>query len=263
MLVKLALPDFAAVGPLVAGLSHQLSANAVLAGQMPGDVFVDDAARPTAALVQSPEGWFVAGDPGNTRFVAGLRDRVTSALDAGARDFVLDFGAAAWAAHAHELAPESTCITVARRHYVFSGLKSPTAQPPAGYRLEPLTPTLLDRCQVPDHVHGWISSNWGSVDAFVTRGFGAAAVRGSTVVSWSLADCVTAGRAEIGIHTAPEHRRRGLAAAVAATAVALALDRGLTDVGWHCNDDNVGSYRTAETVGFALERRYQYFAYRP
>jgi RimJ/RimL family protein N-acetyltransferase len=79
----------------------------------------------------------------------------------------------------------------------------------------------------------------------------------------NLADCIVAGRAEIGIETAPEHRRRGLATQVTAAAVAMAFDRGLTEVGWHCNDDNTGSYRTAESVGFRLARRYDLLAGRP
>lgn len=93
-------------------------------------------------------------------------------------------------------------------------------------------------------------------------GFGAAAVADGAVVSWSLADCVLGDRAEIGIHTAPAHRRRGLAAAVAARAVTVARARRIREVGWHCNEDNFGSRRTAESVGFRLEREYHLTGFR-
>jgi hypothetical protein len=38
--------------------------------------------------------------------------------------------------------------------------------------------------------------------------------------------------------------------------VDYALSHGLSEVGWHCADDNPGSFRTAEKVGFELERCY-------
>jgi RimJ/RimL family protein N-acetyltransferase len=61
---------------------------------------------------------------------------------------------------------------------------------------------------------------------------------------------------EIGIRTAPDHRRRGLGGAAAAAAVDDALAHGFAMVGWHCPEENVGSIRTAEKVGFRLEREY-------
>ncbi|MGW0231390.1 GNAT family N-acetyltransferase [Actinopolymorpha singaporensis] len=122
---------------------------------------------------------------------------------------------------------------------------------------------FLRQQNVPGHLRRWMEGNWGSKDRFLSHGFGAVALHGDAVASWSLADCVVGNRAEIGIHTAPEHRRRGLASQVAGAAVTLAFDQGVTEVGWHCNDDNLGSYRTAESVGFTLQRLYHLFAFRP
>jgi RimJ/RimL family protein N-acetyltransferase len=76
------------------------------------------------------------------------------------------------------------------------------------------------------------------------------------VVSWSLSDCVSGDRCESGIRTAPAHRGRGLATVTAAAAVDHALSTGFARVGWHCPDDNLGSIRTAEKVGFHRERDY-------
>ena len=118
---------------------------------------------------------------------------------------------------------------------------------------------------VPDHVASWMRSNWGSAEAFFAHGFGFATLHEEAIVSWSLADCVSRGQAEIGIHTRPEYRRRGLATITAAAAVDYALGRGLAAVGWHCNADNHGSIGVAEAVGFTLERRYShaYFLFDP
>jgi RimJ/RimL family protein N-acetyltransferase len=153
---------------------------------------------------------------------------------------------------------------VPRRQYLYRG-EPPrlTSDPQPGYRVAAIDAALLERLHVPAHMREWMDGDWGGADGFLTRGFGAVAVHGEDVVSWSLAECIVADRTEIGIHTAPEHRRRGLAAHVTAAAVTIALDRGLTEIGWHCNDDNPGSYRTAESVGFRLARRYHFYAGRP
>jgi RimJ/RimL family protein N-acetyltransferase len=227
---------------------------------MPGAAFVDDPIRPRSVFVHSPEGNFVGGDPNNLGFVTDLRAHLEATFDAERDgDLVLSFDHDGWLSVAEAIVPDLFLFKVPRRHYVYRGERPRLGpNPPPGYRIAPIDAALLERQQVPGHMWEWIAGNWGGVDGFLTHGFGAVAVHGEAVVSWSLADCIVADRAEIGIHTAPEHRRRGLAAQVTAAAVAIALDRGLTEVGWHCNDDNPGSYRTAESVGFRLTRRYHY-----
>ncbi|WP_460523347.1 GNAT family N-acetyltransferase [Flindersiella endophytica] len=236
----------------------------MLAGAMPGAVFVDDGGRPGAVFLHSPEGNFVGGDPANARFVADLRRHLAATfVPERDGDLVLSFDHDGWLSVAPELLPGLVGILVRRRYYVHRGGRvRPRPDLPPGYRIAPIDSGLLRQQFVPGHVRGWIESNWGGEPAFLAGGFGVAALQGEVVAGWSLADCVVADRAEIGIHTAEDHRRRGLAAQVAAAAVAAAYDRGLTQVGWHCNDDNVGSYRTAESVGFTLRRRYVSFAYR-
>ena len=48
--------------------------------------------------------------------------------------------------------------------------------------------------------------------------------------------------------------------AVAAT-VEECLKQGFRAVGWHCNADNIGSQKTAEKVGFKLNREFNYYFY--
>jgi RimJ/RimL family protein N-acetyltransferase len=258
LLTRLSGSVYETAGDLLAGLGYQLSARAVLSGAMPGAVFVDDPARPSAVFVHSPEGNFVGGNPTNLGFVADLRAHLAAAFNAERDgDLVLSFDHNGWLPVAEAIVPDLVLVLVPRRHYLFRG-ERPVLRPNLwpGYRIAPIDAALLEHQEVPDHMWEWMDGNWGGVDGFLTRGFGAAAVHGESVVSWSLADCIVADRAEIGIHTAYEHRRRGLAAQVTAAAVAIALDRGVTEIGWHCNDDNAGSHCTAESVGFRMERRY-------
>lgn len=262
MLTRLSGSAYEVAGELLAGLDYQLSARAVLAGAMPGAVFVDDPTRPSAVFVHSPEGNFVGGDPTNLGFAADLHTHLAAAFNAERDgDLVLSFDHDGWLPVAEAIVPDLVLVKVPRRHYLLRGERSDLKpNVPPGYRIAPIDAALLEHQEVPDHVWEWVDGNWGGVDGFLTHGFGAAAVHGETVVSWSLADCIVANRAEVGVHTAYEHRRRGLAVQVTAAAVAIAFDRGLTEIGWHCNDDNTGSQRTAESVGFKMERRYNLLA---
>jgi tetratricopeptide (TPR) repeat protein len=52
-----------------------------------------------------------------------------------------------------------------------------------------------------------------------------------------------------------------LAAAVVAATVEHCLGHGFSAVGWHCNADNTGSWKTAERVGFRRNREYAYYYY--
>jgi len=52
-----------------------------------------------------------------------------------------------------------------------------------------------------------------------------------------------------------------LAAVVVAATVEHCLSHGFNAVEWHCNADNVGSWKTAEKVGFERNREYAYYYY--
>jgi RimJ/RimL family protein N-acetyltransferase len=262
LLTRLSQSAYDKAAGLLTGLDHQLSARAVLAGVMPGVVFVDDPMQPSAVFLHSPEGNFVGGDSNNHSFVTDLRAHLAAVFDAERDgDLVLSFDHEGWRPVAEAIVPQLFLFEVPRRHYVYRGERPRLASDlPPGYRIAQIDAAFLERQQVPGHIQDWMDGNWGGPETFLAHGFGVAALQGEAVVSWSLADCIVADRAEIGIHTAPEHRRRGLAAQVTAAAVAVAVDHGLTEIGWHCNEDNPGSYRTAESVGFKLERRYHFLA---
>jgi GNAT superfamily N-acetyltransferase len=123
---------------------------------------------------------------------------------------------------------------------------------PDGFLMRPVDAALLssDELHNVERVRNWAVGNFGSVDRFVSHGFGFCLVHGDVIVSWCMADCVSGRRCEIGIHTDERYRRRGFATRTAGRAVAHCLEAGLTDIGWHCWRDNVASAATAEAVGF-------------
>ena len=129
---------------------------------------------------------------------------------------------------------------------------------PTGFSIERLDQELLDRpgiC-IPEHVPQWMVHNWGSVDSFLRRGLGFCAVQGHEIVSWCLTDCRSGNACEIGIRTHQEYRRQGLATRTVSATVEECRCQGLTTIGWHCHETNLGSRGVAEKTGFMKEREY-------
>lgn len=255
------------VGPLFRPLRWHLASAAVIDGNSPGRVFVDDPARPRTAFMLSPEGCYLAGDLDNGAFNAAFNRLVVAerALGEPVSVLCLVVHPEGWGGRLLELLRPHPPVEMKRIHYVCRALCCDwRARLPQGYSVRRIDRRLLagPRPVVPDHLTAWMENNWGSVDGFLRDGFGFVTVGRGEVVSWSLTDCVSGDRCEIGIRTMPAHRRRGLATVTAAAAVEYALSRGFSLVGWHCPDDNLGSIRTAERVGFERARDYSaYYAF--
>ncbi len=64
---------------------------------------------------------------------------------------------------------------------------------------------------------------------------------------------------EMGINTDENFRKLGLGARCAAAMVEFAIQRGYTQMGWHCWAENIGSEKTALRAGFITERTHPVF----
>jgi RimJ/RimL family protein N-acetyltransferase len=103
---------------------------------------------------------------------------------------------------------------------------------------------------------------WTDAAAFLARGGGwVVEVDGAPAAISFGAFCVD-DEVEIGIETHPAFRRRGLASVAASAMIEDLLAGGLTPV-WSCREDNVGSLRLAQVLGFAVSRRLPYFEVLP
>lgn len=263
MVVELNARAYQSVLPLFADLTYHLSILAVLRGTMPGRVLADAERLPRTVLLSSPEGNYLAsaGPIGDAERSAGCA--LVQQL-AGDEPSIELFATPDWERHAVSLVPGVHCARFPRRHYALSALAGAWhAHIPSSLSLRPLDAAILARRDLQGHhIQRWANGNWGSAEAFLTHGFGFALFDGSEPVSWCLADCALEARCEIGIHTHPAYRRRGLATIVVAATVAHALAAGYHEVGWHCGEDNQGSQAVAEKVGFTLTHRFHALGWR-
>jgi RimJ/RimL family protein N-acetyltransferase len=253
------------VHALFSQMDHQLTALAVIEGSCPGSIWVDSIAHPRTAFMASPEGHFLVGHEGNSAFNEDLNKLIRHTLLRKDTDgehvplMALVCHPEEWSRQFDVVLAGHVPIPELRLHYLFErALVDWRNQIPVGSSIERLDEELLGQpgiC-IPDHVRQWMVHNWGSLEGFLRQGLGFCAVRGHEVVSWCLTDCRSGNACEIGIRTHQEYRRQGLATLTVAATVEECLCQGLTTIGWHCHEKNLGSRGVAEKTGFVKEREY-------
>jgi GNAT superfamily N-acetyltransferase len=272
--IKLEKTEYPLVAHLFTPLAHNLSIASVIDGICKGWIYCDDPVEPSSAFMGTFEGYFLGGYAGNNAFNSGVGERVQQMVKGdtvrpNSRYLEFEFTDPEWLHQLDTIFQGREPLTYFRRHYRCSGLALTNWRDkvPRGFKVQFVDRELLhnkvveleDRRDSGFHPFEWALA-FGSIDNYLKYGFGSAVMDGDCMVSWSMSDCVTGNHAEIGIYTMPEYRRRGLASIAAAAAVENCLKQDIETVGWHCNDGNTASQRTAEKVGFehinTFERHY-------
>ena len=256
---RLTPTQFGAAAPALAALDHNLAVRAVLAGRVPGEVWVDNAARPSLAVVRSKLRGFIGGGagPGEAAAVAALlRDTVLpEAQAAGLPGLMAHATDAAWAAGLDEALGELLPDSGARQYYEYAVTPDEAgAALPDGFALRAVDADLLADPHLTglDELREEMCSERESVAAFLAESFGVCAVQGDALAGWCLSEYNLGDRCEVGIATAPPYQRRGLATAMTRSFLAQAAAHGVRRVGWHCWTRNLGSAATARKAGFSL-----------
>ncbi|MDH5447744.1 MAG: GNAT family N-acetyltransferase [Candidatus Bathyarchaeota archaeon] len=271
MIHELRKRDYQKVQPLFEELEWNLITSAVIEGTSPGRVYADRVEDPRTAFMCTVEGYYLAGYDNNDEFNTSLNKLIFARIFAGdtvrkdETDVAIGFHPDSWKEKMPIIFQGRTPLTTARRHYVCTELKVDhwMDHVPKGFQIQRIDEKLLrtPHLEIPEHVTGWMKTNWGSISDFMKKGFGFCTLLDKRIVSWSIADCVSGNACEIGIHTREDYRKQGLATLTAAAAVDHSLSSGFRQVGWHCDEYNLGSIGVAEKVGFKLERKYiQYYA---
>lgn len=255
-MLELAPEEYARVRPLLPrGFGM---AAAVLAGRAPGRVWADDAARPTRALVGTAELWLLLGMPRDDGFDDDLRALLADVVFAGGSvragddELLLSVHPPSWEARLPRLFGARRYLPDPRAYLELAPGALVPQPPPAGYSLVEVDGAFLERGELANHstLTRWIDGHFLDRADFLERGAATCLVAGGEVASLCVTDCAGGGVAEVGVETAPGHRRRGLGAAVVAATCARLSGRGVERVGWHCWRRNEASLRTAARVGF-------------
>ena len=116
---------------------------------------------------------------------------------------------------------------------------------PDGFEIRRITKELLAG------INGRITPyfSWESADAFLSGGVGYCVTNGEHPAAWAFSAAVSADEIDIGVETAEEFRRLGLASAAAAAMIRHTLSVGKKPV-WACHSENAASKRLALRLGF-------------
>ena len=286
MFVELRADQYERARFLFSGMAHSLSIQALIEGNSMGRLFVDDADQPRTALAITVEGYLLAGDDGNPATNESLRrlfeeQIFTGKVFVGADScMVLAIEPDSWEARLPEIIPAHPADKLPRYLYLCKEVTLDwRAQVPEGYSVRRIDRALVEDPDLAftDAVEEWIplGTGWGGVDSFLENGVGFCVVHGNEIVARCMADCRASNRADckawvgngpkhridVGIITDPAHRRRGLASIVTAATVEYCLSHEFSVVGWHCDYDNPGSWKTAEKAGFERASEYFYYYY--
>jgi len=230
-------------------------ARAVLDGVVPGELWADRPEEPRAFHARHPHTMSLVWGPA----VGDVADAVAARIRAGA-----DAGRPEWL----QVEPRWADLGWAERiggpltHHVRLNLAFDPAAFPG--------PVAVPGCRVrraTAHDFGWSGAVrpaefWPDADAFLAGGGGWVAEVDGAAAALAFAAFRTGDDVELGIETAPAHRRRGLARAAAAAMIDDLLRAGRTPV-WACREENAGSVRLAESLGFVVARRLPYLRVLP
>lgn len=232
------------------GMGIHLAVESILAGATGARMFVDSE-EPHAALTWTGHRIYLAGEIGGG-FAKPLAEFAKTR-----KRFV------AYPSHEALEGAEKllTSYGVKRRGRLYyegdPTARSRVVNPPDWCAVERITEELLSRDLVhADWVREEMCSERSSVEEFFEKSFGFAGVRGGDFACWCMSEYNLGDRCEVGIETAPEHRRRGLATLVASTMFRHAVDVGIRRIGWHCWADNAASVATAERLGLSRVAEY-------
>ena len=260
-LYLLAEEDFPKVKGLLAPLSEHLAPHAVIAGAAPGKVYVDDPGTPHAVFIHVQQRFYLAGDPDQNDFNAGLYrlfDAVIypTALAAEQDAFVLYY-APGWATAIKRVILRDKDPIPDRRHTYAYTAGSPQADWRArlkpGDAVRPVDAAMLanDDLEHIDDLRDEVLSEAPTRDIYLQDHFGVCLVRDDQeILGWALSEYNLGKRCEVGIETVEAHRQQGIATITGGALVETALNRGITHIGWHCWASNAGSVATALRLGF-------------
>jgi RimJ/RimL family protein N-acetyltransferase len=246
-------------------------AQAVIQGNNPGWVFVDDLDAPRTALVwaQGIEGFYLAGDTDNTGFLEALDDYVDHVLkprlhSLGGTWFEVS-GGGNWDPVIESTFEKRNLESSPQWVYTLPPIEHGAAIKPetvADCRLLRLDRRLLLDFSAgnEEFLHARLALSWGTGDAFLKAGLGYVLVCGQEIASLCCSAFVSGDTHALHVETRASHRRKGYAEAAARAFIAACMERQVHPY-WDCMAENVASARLAEKLGFARSHTYTLYSF--
>lgn len=242
--------------------SHAL-VPALFEGNLTARLYVDDASAPRAGVIVCNGRVLCAGDAPQADFLAEMARRFSDELLPAHRargdDAVLVCASGAgWDAVFSTLFAGGRRYTETRQYYEITDFSPrPDLRLPDGFSMHLITPEFLSRkLGGLSLVREEMCSERSSVEEFLEWSFGLCPVHSDAIAGWCMSEYNVAARCEIGIATAEEHQRKGIASLSTWYFLAEAHRRGYQRVGWDCWARNLASAAAARKAGLSLVEEY-------
>jgi RimJ/RimL family protein N-acetyltransferase len=250
-------PDnYPSVHSLFEDMAYQLAVQTVLAGILPGQIYVDDPVSPgTAILIPSNKYQYriyVSGEP-EPRMLADVIHLLFKRSLAQIYGFVVYYASDIWKQTVEQVLQKQETDSGWRQYYRLRELPSPIASPlPEHITIGRIAETMFEDATLVnrDLLFEEIHSESPSLEHFFRQNFGFCAQDGQQLVAWCLAEYHYQGRYELGIGTLEAYQRQGIATHLATSVIRQAFAQGATEIGWDCWATNTPSVATALKLGF-------------
>jgi len=242
--------------------THALVA-AFFEGNATARLFVDTPAGPQAGMIVCNSRVLCAGDASQNAFIDEMERLFSTELipahtARGNDAYLVYWSGDGWDSAVQRLFPAHTLYHGTRQYYETTDLMVNTGlQLPDGFSMQLITSEFMaSDIKGLDAVREEMRSERASVEDFLARSFGICPVYENEIAGWCMSEYNVGTRCEIGIATASDHQRKGIATLATSHFLAEARRRGYTQVGWDCWTRNEASSATARKAGFTLIEEY-------
>ena len=213
-------------------------------GYQKGRIFVDDLEHVKAVLFWHYCGFgYIVGDP-NEAFLAEVCKLLNGNYEAEQGRFLLqleDEKLASYFESQHGLIKKDRVCFRWNKDATFSQLSDLESD----YALKPIDREALQKLKgriIP-------AFSWESHERFLQKGKGFCISHQGKIISNAFSAAVSSKQIDIGVETDPTYRGKALAKRVAMEMVRACNEMGVEPL-WSCVAENIGSIKTAESVGF-------------
>ncbi len=255
MIAELDKSEFEKARSVYAGLENCVAATAVIEGNTPGRIFVDNSENPAAAFMWNEFRYgFLAGNPDNSEFIESLSRLLTETLLPEAKNshdptLLLYPYPESWREKIDVLVRGHSPLHLARSMFTFNPSKFThqgwRERIPAGFDIRRVDESLAKK----PAVAGELDFLWTSRDNFLSKGVGFCLLRGEEIVSLCYSVFAAGQKREISVYTDSQYREKGFATLTVAAYIDHCQQNGLSPV-WQCWGNNAPSRALAAKLGF-------------
>jgi hypothetical protein len=246
--------------PLFKSPSIHLAVERILAGGTASPIYVDNIHEPKSAVTWTSNRVYVAGDFEDKDFIEGLNVVMNSqflrAYLIGDR-FVFYPDNVGWIPVINQQFWDTKITEGMRRYYEADIEDNLAIDVPHGFTVTKVSKELLLKpLNSIERLLMEMMSEQETVEAFLDKSFGVAAVTDVDMAGWCLSENNIGGRFEVGVETVKEYRCKGIATAMTQNLGKIAREKGFNRMGWHCWASNDASNATARRLGLKLVAEY-------